>query len=167
LTRPTRALLPAVLLLAAVSLLALAASHCEGRPPPQALAVLHRGNGAEPESLDPHGARSEAALTILRDVYEGLTETGSDGTPRLAAADDCAISADGLTYRFHLRKLGRWSNGEPVVAEDFAAAWRRLVDPRNGAQYSQMLAPVQGAPAGLRTMTTGTAFYRCCRATRG
>ena len=109
--------------------------------------VLRRGNGAEPESFDPHGARSEAALTILRDLYEGLTEIASDGTPILAAADRCAVSADGITYRFHLREHASWSNGEPLVAEDFAAAWRRLVDPRTGAQYAQLLAPVQGAEA--------------------
>ena len=119
--------------------------------------ILRRGNGAEPESLDPHSARSEAALTVLRDLYEGLTEIGPDGTPVLAAADQCVISPDGLIYRFHLRKLARWSNGEPVVAEDFVAAWRRLVDPRTGAQYAQLLAPVQGASAitqGLAAVTT-------------
>lgn len=120
--------------------------HSHG-PPEIPAVVLRRGNGAEPESLDPHRARSEAALTILRDLYEGLTEIGPDGAPALAAADQCAISADGITYRFHLRKLARWSNGEPLVAEDFAAAWRRLVDPRTGAQYAQLLAPVQGAEA--------------------
>jgi oligopeptide transport system substrate-binding protein len=109
--------------------------------------ILRRGNGPEPESLDPHGARSEAALTILRDLYEGLTEIGPDGSPVLAAADQCDISADGITYRFHLRTRGRWSNGEPVVADDFVAAWRRLVDPHTGAQYAQLLAPVQGAEA--------------------
>ncbi len=109
--------------------------------------VLRRGNGAEPESLDPHSARSEAALTILRDLYEGLTEIGPDGTPILAAADRCEISADGITYRIHLREHASWSNGEPLVAEDFAAAWRRLVDPRTGAQYAQLLAPIQGAEA--------------------
>jgi oligopeptide transport system substrate-binding protein len=125
-------------------------------PAPQAV-ILRRGNGAEPETLDIHGARSEAALTLLRDLYEGLTEIGPDGTPRLAAADQCIISADGLTYRFHLRAAARWSNAEPVVAEDFAAAWRRLVDPRTAAQYSQLLAPVQGAEriaAGLADPST-------------
>jgi len=119
--------------------------------------VLRRGNGAEPESLDPHGARSEAALTILRDLYEGLTEIGPDGAPKLAAADRCAISPDGKTYRFHLRSQARWSNGAPLVAEDFAAAWRRLVDPRTGAQYAQLLAPVRGAvniAAGLAPAST-------------
>jgi oligopeptide transport system substrate-binding protein len=111
---------------------------------------LRRGNGAEPESLDLHHARSEAALTILRDLYEGLTELGEDGAPVLAAADQCTVSADGLTYRFHLRTAARWSNGDPLVAEDFAAAWRRLVDPRTGAQYAQLLAPVDGAEAITR-----------------
>ena len=115
--------------------------------------ILHRGIGPEPESLDPHRARSEAALTVLRDLYQGLTELGSAGTPVLAAADRCETSADGLTYTFHLRGGGRWSNGDRVVAEDFAAAWRRLVDSKTAAQYAQLLAPVRGASA----ITAGSA----------
>jgi oligopeptide transport system substrate-binding protein len=107
--------------------------------------ILRRGNGAEPESLDLHRARSEAALTILRDLYEGLTEIGADGRPEPAAADHCEVSPDGKTYRFHLRPTARWSNGDAVVAEDFMAAWRRLVDPHTGAQYAGILAPVRGA----------------------
>jgi oligopeptide transport system substrate-binding protein len=153
-----KALLSAAVLAAIVAALAAVFAGRKGEAPPETRAVvLRRGNGAEPESLDPHGARSEAALTILRDLYEGLTEIGSDGAPLLAAADQCAISADGTTYRFHLRKLARWSNGEPLVAEDFAAAWRRLVDPRTAAQYAQMLAAVQGAEAitaGLAAAST-------------
>jgi oligopeptide transport system substrate-binding protein len=109
--------------------------------------VLRRGNGPEPESLDPHSARSEAALTILRDVYEGLTAIDSDGTPIMAAADHVDVSLDGMLYTFHLRTDARWSTGEPVVAEDFAAAWRRLVDPHTAAQYADILNPVRGATA--------------------
>jgi oligopeptide transport system substrate-binding protein len=146
------AVLAALAALAAVMLVR--RSHA---PPSRQPVILRRGNGAEPETLDLHSARSEAALTLLRDLYEGLTDIGPDGTPRLAAADQCIISADGLTYRFHLRSTGRWSNGEPVVAEDFASAWRRLLDPRTGAQYSQLLASVQGAEqiaAGLADPST-------------
>jgi len=109
--------------------------------------ILRRGNGPEPESLDLHSARSEAALTILRDLYEGLTAIDAAGMPVLAAADHYDLSPDGRTYRFHLRPAARWSNGEAVVAEDFAAAWRRLVDPRTGAQYADILKPVRGAAA--------------------
>ena len=138
----------AAALIAAAGLLAFAynSRHGVGTPAIPAT-ILRRGNGAEPESLDPHAARSEAALTILRDLYEGLTAIGPGGTPVLAAADQCDISVDGLTYRFHLRPNARWSNGEPVVAEDFAAAWRRLADPHTAAQYAQLLAPVQSARA--------------------
>jgi oligopeptide transport system substrate-binding protein len=107
--------------------------------------IFRRGNGAEPESLDVHRARSEAALTILRDLYEGLTAIGADGTPVPAAADHSEVSSDGKTYRFHLRTDARWSNGDAVVAEDFMAAWRRLVDPHTGAQYAGLLGPVRGA----------------------
>ncbi len=155
---PIGVLLGAVLLAAAMAALCAArlARHGGIASQPQAV-ILRRGNGPEPESLDPHGARSEAALTILRDVYEGLTEIAPDGRPVLAAADRCDISADGLSYRFHLRERARWSNGDPVVAADFAAAWRRLVDPHTGAQYAQLLAPVQGAEAitsGLAAAST-------------
>jgi len=112
--------------------------------------VFRRGNGPEPESLDPHRARSESALTILRDLYEGLTAIGADGVPVLAAADRIDISSDGRTYRFHIRRDARWSNGEAVIAEDFAAAWRRLVDPHTGAQYADILSPIRGASAIMR-----------------
>ena len=107
--------------------------------------VFRRGNGTEPESLDVHRARSEAALTILRDLYEGLTAIAADGTTVPAAADHCEVSSDGKTYRFHLRADARWSNGDAVVADDFMAAWRRLVDPHTGAQYAGILGPVRGA----------------------
>jgi oligopeptide transport system substrate-binding protein len=153
-----KALLWAVVLAAIIAALAAAlAGRHDDVPPETRAAVLRRGNGAEPESLDPHRARSEAALTILRDLYEGLTEIGPDGAPVLAAADQCSISPDGTTYRFHLRTPARWSNGEPLTAEDFAAAWRRLVDPRTAAQYAELLAPVQGAEAitaGLAAAST-------------
>jgi oligopeptide transport system substrate-binding protein len=156
--RATGALLWAVLLATVIAALAAALAGRHGAvPPPTRAVILRRGNGPEPESLDPQGARSEAALTILRDLYEGLTEIGPGGAPVLAAADRCEVSSDGITYRFHLRTGARWSNGEAVVAEDFAAAWRRLVDPRTGAQYAQLLAPVEGAEeitAGLAPAST-------------
>ncbi len=135
------------LLGASVLLLATLLVHPNHTPPRAPLAVLRRGNGAEPESLDPHLARSEAALAILRDLYEGLTEIGPEGAPVLAAADWYTASPDGKSYRFHLRGNARWSSGEPLLAEDFAAAWRRLVDPHTGAQYAQLLSVIRGAAA--------------------
>ena len=119
--------------------------------------TLHRGNGAEAESLDPQAARSEAALTIARDLFEGLTSIDAAGRAVLAAADRYSVSVDGLRYEFHLRPGLRWSNGDPVLAEDFAFAWRRLVDPATAAPYAQMLSPVRNAAqitAGKQPVST-------------
>jgi len=114
---------------------------------------LSRGNGAEPDSLDPQLARMDSALTILRDAYEGLTAVGRDGGVEPAAAEGWEVSPDGLTWRFELRGDARWSNGDPVEAADFVAAWRRLVDPATASQYAQMLEPV----ANARAIITGRA----------
>ena len=103
---------------------------------------LSRGNGAEPDSLDPQLARMDSALTILRDAYEGLTSIAPDGGVAPGVAASWSVSEDGLSYRFELRPDARWSNGDPVVAGDFVAAWRRLVDPATASQYAQLLEPV-------------------------
>lgn len=111
-------------------------------------AELVRGNGSEPDSLDPQLARMDSALTILRDCYEGLTAVDVHGGVAPGVAGSWTVSDDGLVYEFQLRPEARWSNGDPVVAEDFVAAWRRLVDPATASQYAQMLEPVAGA-AGI------------------
>ncbi len=123
-----------------------------GRPPPEALAevqVLHRGNGEEPQTLDPHLAEGVPTSTILRDLFEGLTTSEPDGRIVPGAAAHWDISRDGLTYTFYLDPDARWSNGDPLRAEDFVWSWQRVVDPATGANYGRMLAPVQNAEAIL------------------
>jgi ABC-type oligopeptide transport system substrate-binding subunit len=87
----------------------------------------------------------EAAMTILRDCYEGLVSLAPDGSAMPGAASSWAVSADGLRYTFILRPGLRWSNGDPLVAEDFAFSFRRLVDPATASQYALMLEPVANA----------------------
>jgi oligopeptide transport system substrate-binding protein len=120
--------------------------------------TLRRGNGPEPDTLDPQRARTEGALNILRDVFEGLTEVGADGSPVPAAAQSWDVSSDGLVYTFHLRDGLKWSNGDPIVAEDFVAGMRRLVDPATASQYAQMLEPVLGAAEIVRGERPATAL---------
>lgn len=106
---------------------------------------LRRGNGVEPDSLDPQLARMDSALTILRDAFEGLVVLGADGDIAPGAAASWEISEGGRHYVFHLRPEARWSSGDAVVAEDFAFAFRRLVDPATASQYALMLEPVANA----------------------
>lgn len=112
--------------------------------------TLRRGNGPEPDTLDPQRARTDSGLHVLRDLYEGLTSVGRDGAPVPAAAESWTVSADGLEYTFHLRAGLRWSSGDPLVAQDFVAGMRRLVDPATASQYAQMLAPVVAADEIVR-----------------
>jgi oligopeptide transport system substrate-binding protein len=114
-----------------------------GSPAPAASAhepvILLRGNGPEPDSLDPQKARSNEAQQILRDLYECLTSIGKDGGVAPGVATSWEVTANGLGYTFHLRPDARWSNGDPVLAGDFVAGMRRLVDPATASQYAQIV----------------------------
>jgi len=112
--------------------------------------TLRRGNGPEADTLDPQRARTDAAFNILRDLFEGLTAVGPDGSAVPAAAESWTISADGLEYTFRLRENLRWSNGDPLHAADFVAGLRRLVEPATASPYAQVLEPVQNAAAIIR-----------------
>jgi oligopeptide transport system substrate-binding protein len=118
-------LLPAV---AAVGLIA-------GAFTAQAETVLHRGNGAEPETLDPAKSTGVPEANIQYELFEGLTTFSPSGEVVPGIAEKWEVSDDGLTYTFHLRD-SKWSNGDPVTAGDFVYAMRRLVDPATTSDYS-------------------------------
>lgn len=75
-----------------------------------------------PVSLDIR-RQSGAALEqiLIGNVYEGLVARGEDNQPHPSLASSWDISADGLTYTFHLAEDARFSNGDTLDAED--AAW--------------------------------------------
>jgi oligopeptide transport system substrate-binding protein len=114
---------------------------------PDAAATLLVGNGTGPDSLDPQKARVNEAHAVLRDLYECLTALDRSAAPAPGVATSWDTSADGLTYTFHLRPEARWSNGDRVVAADFLAALRRLVDPATASQYAQVIDVVAHARA--------------------
>ena len=108
--------------------------------------TLLRGAGAEPDSLDPQKARSVESQGILRDLCEGLTTLDKSAGVAPGVATDWTVSADGKHYTFNLRPNARWSNGDRVVAADFVAALRRLVDPATASTYAQVIDVVVNAP---------------------
>ncbi len=109
--------------------------------------ALHRGNGAEVQTLDPHRAEGVPASNILRDLYEGLVIEAPNGRLIPGTADRWKIDESGTRYRFHIRESARWSNGDAVTADDFVYSLRRSVDPATGSQYAQILAPILNAEA--------------------
>ena len=83
---------------------------------------------AEPFSLDPRIGGDRRSITVLRELFEGLTRIGKDGHVELALARSFTLSEDKKTYTFHLRK-SKWSNGLDVTAHNFVWAWKSAVDP--------------------------------------
>ncbi len=108
--------------------------------------VFHRGNGSEPDTMDPHLSEGTSSSEVLRDVYEGLTTEDIDSNIVPGQAERWEISEDGKTYTFYLRENAKWSNGDPVVAEDFVVGMRRTVDPATISSYAQILDMIVNAP---------------------
>ncbi|HLZ65985.1 MAG TPA: peptide ABC transporter substrate-binding protein [Aliidongia sp.] len=128
---------------AAVALLLFQAADAE------AAKVLRRGLDSEVESLDPQKGIALYDVDIQHELMEGLTALDMDLKPVPGAALSWDVSTDGLTYTFHLRPDGKWSNGDPVTAEDFVYAFRRGVDPKTGASDPTALRPILNAEAIL------------------
>jgi oligopeptide transport system substrate-binding protein len=134
---------------------------CRGRGPgsggAEASVIYVRGNGPDPDSLDPQKARSVEAMVVLRDLFECLTRVGRDGAPLPAAAARWSVSADGTVYTFELHPGQSWSNGDPLTAADFVSGLRRLVDPATASQYAQVVGIIMNAPdviAGRKPVET-------------
>lgn len=107
------------------------------RPSEAATQILDFGNGAEVQDLDPHIVTGVPEHHIIVELFEGLVQVDPKTLdPIPGVAESWSVSKDGLVYTFKLRKNAKWSNGDPVTAEDFVYSWRRLVDPKTAAKYA-------------------------------
>ena len=108
--------------------------------------VLHVGNYAEPVDLDPHVVSALPEYHLMKALFEGLTTADpKDLRPVPGVAERWEASPDGLVYTFHLRANARWSDGEPVTAEDFVQSYERILNPAIASPYADMLYVLAGA----------------------
>ncbi|MGM0757054.1 peptide ABC transporter substrate-binding protein [Bacillus zhangzhouensis] len=112
----------------------------------EAKTTLNVNISTEPFSLHPGLANDSTSGSVIRQTFEGLTRINAEGKPENAMASDIKTSADGKTYTFTLRDA-KWSNGDPVKAEDFEYAWKWALDPKNESQYAYQLYYIKGAEA--------------------
>lgn len=99
---------------------------------------LVKGNGAELQSLDPHKIEGVPESNVNRDLLEGLVISDQQGHPIPGVAESWD-NKDGKVWTFHLRNNAKWSNGEPVTAQDFVYSWQRLSDPKTASPYASYL----------------------------
>ncbi len=90
----------------------------------------------EVPTLDPQLNQDSEGFNVLRDLFEGLFNQNSEGNPVPGVAERYIASNLNHTYIFYLRKNSKWSNGDPVTADDFVYAWRRAVDPATASPYA-------------------------------
>ena len=100
--------------------------------------------GSEPNTIDPALNSAVDGATMLIHAFEGLMNLDKDGVPVEAQAESYEVSDDGLTYTFTLRDGLKWSDGEPVTAEDYVYSWKRAVDPETAADYAYMFEVIEG-----------------------
>jgi oligopeptide transport system substrate-binding protein len=102
--------------------------------------VMHVNLGTEPSTLDPTQQQWVYEASVGRLVFEALLKPkATNGTitdVEGAAASSWDVSSDGLTWTFHLRSDGKYSDGSPVVAADFVTSYKRILDPTVAAPYA-------------------------------
>lgn len=144
---------PSLLVLSTLALaLVITLAGCGKRTPATdaatAAGTLLVGNAAEPVDLDPPVTTAYTDMNVINALFEGLTFIEEESTkPIPAAAERWETSEDGLTWTFHLRRNGKWSNGDPVVAEDFVQSFRRVVSPGMGFENASYLFALKHAEA--------------------
>ena len=96
-------------------------------------------NDTEPESLDPGKTSGVPEDNIERQLLEGLVVVGKDGkiAPGVATSWE---NKDFKVWTFKLRDNAKWSNGDPVTAQDFVYSWQRTTDPKTASPYATYLA---------------------------
>ncbi len=108
--------------------------------------VLHIGNGAEPQGLDPHITTGIPESQIQTALFEGLVVYHPETLETMpGAAESWTISEDRKTYLFKMREGAKWSNGDPVTAHDFVYSWKRLVSPKLASEYAYQLFYLENA----------------------
>ena len=90
-------------------------------------------------SLDPQLISSVEDSDFARGIFEGLFDEDGNGNLVPADAVSYTVSPDKLVYTFKLRQDEKWTNGQPVTAQDYVYAWRRLVDPKLASEYAYYL----------------------------
>lgn len=99
--------------------------------------------GSEPKTIDPALNSAVDGGHIINNTFEGLMRKDDEGV-KPAMAESYKVSDDGLVYTFTLRDA-KWSDGQPVKAQDFEYAWKRALDPAVASEYGFQMFYIKGA----------------------
>jgi oligopeptide transport system substrate-binding protein len=113
--------------------------------------------GDEPESLDPAISNGQPEARICMALYDGLVEYHPKNmSPVPALAERWQSNNDSSEFKFYLRHNGRWSNGDPIKAQDFVYTIRRVVSKETASRNAYLAYYIKYAQA----LNEGRVFVR-------
>lgn len=101
--------------------------------------------GMEPTGLNTLTSTYSIEFALFNHMYENLVTLDDDDNTVPGAAESWDYDEDTLTYTFHLRKDGVWTNGDPVTAKDFEFAWSQALNPDVASDYAYFLYFIKNA----------------------
>lgn len=101
--------------------------------------------GMEPTGLNTLTSTYAIEFSLFMHMYENLVTLDDDDNTVPGAAESWDYDEDTLTYTFHLRKDGVWTNGDPVTAKDFEFAWSQALNPDVASDYAYFLYFIKNA----------------------
>lgn len=139
-------------LVAAVMATALSLAGCTTAGSPSSSAELHTlsvGATLEPASMDPwHDTAASIPQVLLYNVYETLVKVDSEGQLKPLLAQAWEVSADRITYTFHLNPAAKFASGTPVDAAAVVANIERIkADAKLSETLRAQAAVIAGATA--------------------
>lgn len=129
-----------------LAVLMLAAVGCSGRSSSGSQEMVIRMNiGTNPPSLDPRVTTGLPESHVEIALFEGLMRLDEKGNAIPGAAERYEVNDDATVFTFYLRDGLKWSNGDPLTAEDFVWTWKSVLDPLLASEYAYQLYYIKGA----------------------
>lgn len=98
--------------------------------------VMKINLASEPDYLDPALNSSVDGGCLAVNSFVGLYTYDKDEN-LIPALGEATVSEDGMVYTFKMIE-SKWSNGDPLTANDFVYSWNRGADPATAADYSYL-----------------------------
>src|ERR1044072_6856127 len=127
-----------------------------GSTTPPTRNIFRYVSGDEPETLDPTISNGQPEARLYMALFEGLVEYNPQTlAPEPALAERWHINNDSSEFTFHLRNTGRWSNGDPIDANDFVYSFKRALAKETASKNAYMASYLKYGQAYNETRVFG------------
>jgi oligopeptide transport system substrate-binding protein len=111
---------------------------------------------SDPPTMDPHLVTDGTSYGIVIEIFSGLVRLGADTSnpfePDLA--ESWSVLEGGTVYEFKLRNDLKFSNGDPVTAQDFKWSFERAAHPDTASTVAEEFL---GDIVGIQDIVDGNA----------